>query len=225
MPKEIYPYIKRSYRELESTFPERVKSLVNPSAKDQLGKVLEKSGGIANVIVHPFFPIWDGDGELPEPDREDEYVAYLDNLQKTVKDADVPIVLYEHEPELENIATTLEALGKPTGDVFLVPTIPADPTPIYEEMEVMNDILKGRGLNAAIVSGSYFEKFRITDYTDDRYPLIKEVPQIAKEYGFDGCVGYTIETYLEAGIVAKPGDATYAHGFLKRYSGVPFIYD
>jgi hypothetical protein len=198
------------YKEYEKELPKGVHTLVGEPGRDLLGDALDKSDGAAHVIIHPYHPEWDGSIFRDIPPREPEYRIYERKLHKVAREADAPIIIYEHVPSLPDLVHTVDRLGSPQPDVFLVPTFEADPTPVAGSISYMNGLLVERGLKSTHVSGSYLNVDENSSYPDDQFPLVDEIPEIARNGRLSGCVGLTIETYLEAGIAVTPTEATYS---------------
>jgi hypothetical protein len=178
--------------------------LTSLEGQEKIRAALERSRGSALAVIHPF-P--ETGNELTDPAKV-EYDWYVRGLRSEVQrkiSNDVPVILFEWQYGMTDVQKELARLGISDGEVFIVPTVrDSTPEPATGTLREVAHQLKTNGLEEITVAGSYL-------WLKDRTPLSSDIsstvglPTIAQKYDIEGCVGYTMQRFLEAGITTNPG--------------------
>lgn len=178
--------------------------LTSQEGQEKFKSALGRSDGSATIVVHPFFPE-EGIG------IDDSYPAYLENLTTAVNDArdsGSPIVFFERETHVSAMPEELNRLGVNDGEVFVIPTGDGTPEPTTTNLTELTHKLTEAGLQSTTVLGSYLWLDN-PNYRKTEFQPTDEMPDYAHTNALHGCVGYTLEKFLEAGVLATPGNAVF----------------
>lgn len=157
--------------------------ILDEEEKQILRKRIEVSKGTIRIVVHPYFmrTAEDYERERQRPG------ARIDIVEKSfermlAQKGDTPILLFEGYDQIPSTLQEIFSILQNSGnELYILPTIPNDPTPVWllkekESWKKFVGMLKDLGVKKCIIGGIYFwHRQRAGDYAH-----------------LNGCVGGTI---------------------------------
>lgn len=191
---------------------------------------VEKSKGVARVLVHPRFNPY----SLLHP-LTDEYLDQVEGFINTSPTSHAPLIVFEEEEEVGRLDDLIGQLPQ----TFLVRTIPEDPLPATDVMKAVLDKplskaeafaleqkaerelyggLKGAGIKKVIIGGRYFFLGEENDDNHDFKSFISDTDHSPsnrdwlelKKYP-KGCVGGVVAASMREGIEVVVSHAVSPH--------------
>lgn len=157
------------------------------TARPKLRSALEQSGGVAAVIVHPFF------ADAYEESKQDQYPAYITQLQSAIqryRNLGLPLILFETDEAMLSISTSLQRMGIEDGTVFVVRTEPDAPIPTQGNFESFIQELSDLGLQKATVVGSY-----LRSQSRQGEVIPSDRPRVVQQRDLRECVGFLVQAF------------------------------
>ncbi|MEK7571399.1 MAG: hypothetical protein AAB553_03920 [Patescibacteria group bacterium] len=182
--------------------------LQTPAGLETFGSRIAQTNGTAAIVVHPFFPDWNP-SRFADRIYKASYENYIDLLARSTRrhrENGLPLIILEEDIVLNKLPTNLSRIGVDSGDVFVVPTHDSTPEPIQGNLTALARNLQNIGLARAVVSGSYLW---VNGPKIDHFSFTPGMPGIYERNSFQGCVGYTINALLRAGVKTTHGVGTF----------------
>lgn len=188
----------------------------NIFGQGRLRNALIVSSGNAAVIVHPFFVEARMQGKYINAERKAMHDRYLKRLTHSVGNyagLGLPLIVFEEVRRMQSFEQTLSKMRLESGQVYVVPTCMAEPTPENESLEEFSKKLNGLGLQKAVVAGAYLwlddSTLEESSFVQDLGAKIENVPTLLKKYRLSGCVGDVLNSFSRNDIYAVPAAASY----------------